>query len=64
MFCPKCGTEIRNGISFCPKCGVKIQSQTEKSPDVNKKTLDYFNAKDYLLRLKQLISLNYSRSNL
>lgn len=56
MFCPKCGTEIRNGISFCPKCGVKIQSQTEKSLDVNKKTLDYFNAKDYLLRLKQLIS--------
>ena len=56
MFCPKCGTEIRNGISFCPKCGVKIQSQTEKSPDVNKKTLDYFNAKDYLLRLKHLIS--------
>lgn len=56
MFCPKCGTEIRNGISFCPKCGVKIQNQTEKSPDVNKKTLDYFNAKDYLLRLKQLIS--------
>lgn len=55
MFCPKCGTEIRNGISFCPKCGGKIQNQTEKSPDVNKKTLDYFNAEDYLLRLKQLI---------
>ena len=24
MFCPNCGTEIREGSSFCPNCGVSL----------------------------------------
>lgn len=29
MFCPKCGTELEEGVSFCTKCGAKIQSASE-----------------------------------
>ena len=33
MFCPKCGTEITEGV-FCPKCGTKIAEEvkTENQP--------------------------------
>lgn len=31
MFCPKCGSELREGASFCPKCGTKIENRTESA---------------------------------
>ncbi len=30
MFCPKCGTEIIEGL-FCPKCGTKLENDTVSS---------------------------------
>lgn len=29
MFCPKCGTEIKEGV-FCPKCGTKIEGEAQQ----------------------------------
>lgn len=29
MFCPKCGKEIKEGVSFCPSCGAKIGESNE-----------------------------------
>lgn len=29
MFCPKCGTEIKDGV-FCPKCGTKIGGEKQQ----------------------------------
>lgn len=37
MFCPNCGTEIREGISFCPNCGtslVREEPPVYAEPDV------------------------------
>lgn len=28
MYCPKCGTELKNGFDFCPKCGAKLSRNT------------------------------------
>ena len=30
MKCPKCGNELRKGLSFCPKCG-EVISEIAKS---------------------------------
>lgn len=35
MFCPKCGTELKDGDAFCNKCGERLEKQTEKKDDGN-----------------------------
>ena len=29
MFCPKCGTKIKNGAMFCNECGTEIANRQE-----------------------------------
>jgi putative ABC transport system substrate-binding protein len=31
MFCPNCGSQIKDGNSFCPNCGAKIESQNQQA---------------------------------
>ena len=38
MFCPKCGNEIKEGVSFCPKCGTKVASNQENFQQNNYKS--------------------------
>lgn len=39
MYCPKCGSEIKDGSLFCPKCGAKMADRTQKT-DSPKISLD------------------------
>lgn len=41
MFCPKCGNEIKEGVSFCPKCGTKVASNQENFQQNNYKSQNY-----------------------
>lgn len=31
MFCPKCGSEVQDGMRFCIRCGMKLQQDREKN---------------------------------
>jgi uncharacterized membrane protein len=31
-YCPKCGSEIEEGVAFCPKCGAPIKAEAEETP--------------------------------
>ena len=31
MFCPKCGTQLEDGVKFCPSCGASIQPEQPES---------------------------------
>lgn len=36
MFCPECGTEVKEDAKFCPKCGTNInESETENSSNIS-----------------------------
>lgn len=35
MICPKCGANIRDGLTFCPKCGASIHIQQSFSTEQN-----------------------------
>jgi len=32
IFCPKCGTQIKENVSFCPNCGEALKKQLQLSP--------------------------------
>lgn len=54
MFCPKCGSELREGASFCPKCGTKIENRTEPAAAPVKKVLEFQEIKKNLPEMKQV----------
>lgn len=54
MFCPKCGTELREGASFCPKCGTKIKNRTEPAAAPVKKVPEFQELKANLPEMKQV----------
>lgn len=54
MFCPKCGTELREGASFCPKCGTKIENRTEPAAAPVKKVPEFQELKANLPEMKQV----------
>lgn len=54
MFCPKCGSELREGASFCPKCGTKIENRTESSAAPVKKIPEFQEIKANLPEMKQV----------
>lgn len=37
MYCPKCGTELNEGVKFCGKCGAAIQKNESRSTQNNAK---------------------------
>ena len=54
MFCPKCGSELREGASFCPKCGTKIENRTEPAAAPVKKVPEFQEIKANLPEIKQV----------
>lgn len=54
MFCPKCGTELREGASFCPKCGTKLENRTEPAAAPVKKVPEFQELKANLPEMKQV----------
>lgn len=54
MFCPKCGSELREGASFCPKCGTKIENRTEPAAAPVKKVPEFQELKANLPEMKQV----------
>ena len=52
MFCPKCGSELREGASFCPKCGTKIENRTEPAAAPVKKVPEFQEIKKNLPEMK------------
>ena len=54
MFCPKCGSELREGASFCPKCGTKIENRTEPAAAPVKKVPEFQEIKANLPEMKQV----------
>ena len=54
MFCPKCGSELREGASFCPKCGTKIENRTEWAAAPGKKVAEFQEIKKKLPEMKQV----------
>ena len=54
MFCPKCGSELREGASFCPKCGTKIGNRTEPAAAPVKKIPEFQEIKKNLPEMKQV----------
>ena len=54
MFCPKCGSELREGASFCPKCGTKIENRTEPAAAPVKKVPEFQEIKKNLPEMKQV----------
>ena len=60
MFCPKCGNEIKEGVSFCPKCGTKVASNQENFQQNNYKSQNSQqnkNVKKHTIITKQNIGL-------
>lgn len=53
MFCPKCGSELREGASFCPKCGTKIENRTESATAPVKRAPEFQEIKKNLPEMKQ-----------
>lgn len=37
MFCPKCGSNVKEGVKFCPKCGAQMENKKDSSEPVPKK---------------------------
>ena len=54
MFCPKCGSELREGASFCPKCGTKIENRTEPAAAPVRKVPEFQKLKANLPEMKQV----------
>lgn len=54
MFCPKCGSELREGAGFCPKCGTKIEKRTEPAAAPVKKVPEFQAFKANLPEMKQM----------
>ena len=50
MICPKCGTELRDGVLMCPICGTKQEYHRQSRPKIYKIT------RKSLLRLGLLVS--------
>lgn len=38
MFCPKCGSELKEGMKFCPDCGSKLKENEKPENKVKNKT--------------------------
>ncbi|MBX7222133.1 MAG: zinc ribbon domain-containing protein [Blastocatellia bacterium] len=39
MFCSKCGTEVRSGISYCNRCGTELSQKAAKATEFPTKFL-------------------------
>ena len=46
-FCPKCGTELKEGAKFCPKCGFDVNSSSSDAKTSDKTNESIEQAKQY-----------------
>lgn len=41
MFCPKCGSQIPDGVKFCPKCGAVLKGAAGQTPQRGNSNTSY-----------------------